>query len=113
MRWKAHRFGADPHKVAAAAVGHMLQHKVFEEINGLYVKYSKGKPVIVNLSDDEEDKLRPKGDVDESALKKHGISSKNGIPFAEHPIASVYDLVSPLALPGHGISCPLYSDMRS
>jgi hypothetical protein len=93
MRWKSRRFGADPREVAAAAVGHMLQNKIFEEINGLYVKYSKGKPVILNLSEDEADKLRPKGELDDFVLKKHGISSKDGLPFAEHPIAGVYDLV--------------------
>jgi hypothetical protein len=92
MRWRSRRFGADPHKVAAA-VGYMVQTKLFEKVNGLYVKYSKGKPMITNLSDDQQSKLAPKGAADTYALQKHGISTQSGIPYASHPCAGAYDLV--------------------
>ena len=70
-----------------------LQAKVFEEVNGLYVKCSKGKPEITNLSQDQQSKLRPKGSLDTFAMQKHGISTQSGLPNALHPCAGVYDLV--------------------
>ena len=39
----------------------MLRNKAFERLQGLYVKIVNGKPVIVNLSQDQKSKLQPQG----------------------------------------------------
>ena len=49
MRWKAKRFGADPHKVAGF-IEMMVRNEVFENVNGLYVKCVKGLDLDSSLT---------------------------------------------------------------
>jgi hypothetical protein len=92
--WKARHLGTDP-KTAAGAIEFIIRNRVFQHINGLYVKFSNGRPVIVNLSEDESEKIPPTNakSLDPSWLKLHGLVQPNTKLRAQHPSAAAYDMV--------------------
>jgi hypothetical protein len=92
--WKARHLGTDP-KTAANAIEFIIRNRVFQDINGLYVKFSKGRPVIMNLSKDGSEKIPPKNaqSLDPSWLQLHGLVHPNTKLRAQHPSAAAYDMV--------------------